>query len=162
MDVHVGALPLILSFCDIQSNDVKKILEIRGYRDLGWEKEAFSCKYIDNCIFLLKFIDKLAYCSLKGRGGWLFSKSCALIQGSCSGKSRAIIEVGKIVPLIYLCNRTVGDTGYPGATPLIMERLMRAPNTLESKNIPFNVILYFRVVVFFATSAKFVDGYTIK
>ena len=54
----------------------------------------------------------------------VYAMVIAILQASGSGKSRSIMEIGLTTPLLYLCHREDGETGFPRRTPYIIDHLM--------------------------------------
>ena len=104
-----------------------------------------------NCIRALRFF---LYCSVNGAGGKYYSKSCAIVQSSGSGKSRMITTLAEMLPVIYICERKDEDTGYPHTLVKIFERLGDVSPEAKSLGLS-DLYIYLRCVAFFQTSAKF-------
>jgi hypothetical protein len=66
-------------------------------------------------------------------GGNEFYNYLAIVQSSGYGKTRAALELAKTRPLIYICFRKEGSTGYPPATPQSKELL----KDLWSSDFPY-------------------------
>ena len=94
------------------------------------------------------------YCSVNGAEGEYYSKSCAIVQSSGSGKSRTITTLAEMLPVIYICQRDDKDTGYPQTLVKIFERLGAVSPEAESLRLS-DLYIYLRCVAFFQTSAKF-------
>jgi hypothetical protein len=51
-----------------------------------------------------------------------YSKSCAIIQSSCSGKTRMVLTLAEHIPTLYICQREAAESSYPPGTPSIVPR----------------------------------------
>jgi hypothetical protein len=45
----------------------------------------------------------------------------SLVTSSMMGKTRLIKEMSRHIPLVYVCARSAGSTGYPPRTPIVID-----------------------------------------
>lgn len=72
-----------------------------------------------------EFIDYLKECSSKYNPNFIFSPYIALVQSSGYGKTRLLMETGRCLPLLYICNRAAQARGYPPRTEKATNFLLR-------------------------------------
>ena len=116
--------------------------------------EAFRIPIMDpdsNCMRALRFF---LYCSVNGAVSPYYSKSCAIVQSSGSGKSRTIMELAEMLPVIYICERDKGDTGYPRTSVKVVEKLGNVHPEANSLHL-CDLYIYLRCVAFYDTAIKF-------
>ena len=93
-------------------------------------KKEFSVDYTDKFGNLERLWRYLTVASKRGGMHPIYSKSCAIVQSSCSGKTRSVLELGHHLPLFYVCQRQPDDSGYPKQNIKLTEKLAL---TLEEK-----------------------------
>ena len=104
-----------------------------------------------NCERALRFF---LYCSVNGVGGKHYSRSCAIVQSSGSGKSRTVMELAERLPVIYICERKDDDKGYPRPSVEIIKRLERMHPEADTPRL-CDLYIYLRCVAFYHTTVKF-------
>ena len=114
---------------------------------------SFRVPFIDhdwNCARALRFF---RFCSVMGAEEFYYSKSCAIVQSSGSGKSRLIANIAEMLPVFYMCERKAGDTGYPETLMKIIGKLAYVHPEADSRTC--DLYIYLRCVAFYQTAAKF-------
>ncbi|CAG8525671.1 5338_t:CDS:2, partial [Paraglomus brasilianum] len=76
--------------------------------------KAFKVPFQQDVNYLAKLDQQI---HAVANGGNEFYNYLAIVQSSGYGKTRAALELAKTHPLIYICLRKEGSTGYPPATP---------------------------------------------
>ena len=85
-------------------------------------QKAFVSRFVDpNKLNVFTAEHFFKYCSYMGNGPVYYSKSCAIVQSSGTGKSRIIAEISKNRPVYYGCCREKGENAFPYGTEGLME-----------------------------------------
>ncbi len=129
---------------------------------LKFEK-AFHNVFVDDYGALQSAYNYFDQCSASGACGTYYSKSCAIVQASGSGKSRLMYELGLKIPMFYVCFRGDGEKeSYPLATPIVRKLLFGISDSKKEEASGLflaDVHAYVRCVTFICSCAIVMEAF---
>lgn len=115
-------------------------------------RKQFAVDFVRRFNNLYFIVNRLEQIRSDFGAGTAYSCSVAVIQSSGNGKTRTFIEIGKRIPIIYVCHREFDETSsFPPHTPLIIDHLKFFNSTVNVfKN---DIAVANRCAAFICTSA---------
>ena len=134
--------------CSSLQESRSNIAQLLTEEEVTSRQQEFNVSFFDRYYYSHSFQAFLEHVTVEGGRGTFYSKSVAIIQHSCGGKSRLVAEVGRRMPLFYICNRGPNDTGFPLSTPDVIKRLAEHP---LDKRARVEAFYFCRCVAFFCS-----------
>ena len=120
-------------------------------------EKAFAVEFNDEHYGLARAVQYFEYCTVHGATGMIYSKSCAIVQSSGSGKSRLMTEIAALIPTLYVCHREDTDQNYPPSTPFIRNFLLEV-DTRENVRGKEDLFIFAKSIALYCSAALIVQG----